>query len=487
MITVVKGYLFSILYALLCLAIGFVFYKLRCPKVITRKIVHIFVGFEWIILYHFFGGGIHFLAVCLFFLLLLILSHRKRLLPMIESDSDNSPGTVYYALAMSIMAAVTCFADDMIIPFGIGVFCTSLGDGLAGLMGHLLYNTKRFPINIKIYGNKTLFGAVCNLIISFFTVAVFNYVFELGFSLWHWIAIVVLSVELELFTGKGLDNITITLGTSLLSFLFLNFDRSENYILPILLTPLMIALAYKKKALTIGGIVAAVMVDFVISLSLGNLGFSVLLAFFLGGLITDKIKNKHKNNSRKGKELKKSSSEQRNYIQVLANSLAPTVCAALFFVTEKRAFLLAFIAAFAEALSDTTASGVGSLSNRTYDVFKLRKCKAGLSGGMSIRGTFFSVVASVIVPLIALIFVKLSLSEIVFIVICAFLGMLFDSFLGSLFQVKYRCTVCDEITEKKIHCNKTTVHHSGISVVTNNTVNFIANFFSAFFALIFLL
>ena len=48
-----QGYLFSILYAVVVLFIGFVLYKLRCPKTVTRKIVHILVGFEWIILYHF--------------------------------------------------------------------------------------------------------------------------------------------------------------------------------------------------------------------------------------------------------------------------------------------------------------------------------------------------------------------------------------------------------------------------------------------------
>nr|MBE6545708.1 hypothetical protein [Oscillospiraceae bacterium] len=132
---IVKGYLFSVLYALICLALGFVLYKFGVAKKITRKIVHILVGFEWVILYYFVGPGIHFLAVCLLFLALLAVSYRKNLMPMISSDADNAPGTVYYALAMSVMAAVTLFIPEMILPFGIGAFCTSLGDGLAGLVG----------------------------------------------------------------------------------------------------------------------------------------------------------------------------------------------------------------------------------------------------------------------------------------------------------------------------------------------------------------
>ena len=157
---IIKGYLFSIIYAVLCLALGFGLYKLRCQKAVTRKVVHILMGFEWFILYHFFGGGIHFLLVCLLFLAVLIISHYKKLLPMIESDSDNSLGTVYYAVAMSVMAAITLFVPDMLLPFGIGVICTSLGDGFAGLIGGVLSSR----INGKIYGNKTIYGSIFNFL-----------------------------------------------------------------------------------------------------------------------------------------------------------------------------------------------------------------------------------------------------------------------------------------------------------------------------------
>ena len=106
---IIKGYIFSVFYALICLAFAFVLYKIGVAKTTTRKVVHILVGFEWVILNHFMGAGIHFLAVCLLFLLILMVSYRKNLMPMISSDEDNAPGTVYYAVAMSIMATVTLF------------------------------------------------------------------------------------------------------------------------------------------------------------------------------------------------------------------------------------------------------------------------------------------------------------------------------------------------------------------------------------------
>ena len=142
-----EGYLLSVIYAIICLCLGFVLYKIGVPKKITRKLVHILVGFEWIILYAYMGPSIHFLAVCLAFLIVLIVAYRKKFLPMIASDGDNSPGTVYYAVAMSIMAAICLFVQDMILPFGIGVLCTSLGDGFAGLAGQCI-NSTNVPISV---------------------------------------------------------------------------------------------------------------------------------------------------------------------------------------------------------------------------------------------------------------------------------------------------------------------------------------------------
>ena len=92
---ILKGYVFSLLYGVLCLALALLAYKHGMPKKYTRKLVHILVGFEWVILYHYMGtGSTHFLAVCLVFTALLALTYRGKLLPMISSEDNNSPGTV---------------------------------------------------------------------------------------------------------------------------------------------------------------------------------------------------------------------------------------------------------------------------------------------------------------------------------------------------------------------------------------------------------
>ena len=470
-----NGYFYSILYAAICLGIGFLLYKLRCSKAVTRKIVHILIGFEWVILYRCFGGGIHFLIVCLLFLILLLLSHRKKLLPMIESDGDNSPGTVYYCVAMSIMAVITLFVPDMILPFGIGVFCTSLGDGFAGLMGQLMSG----PRNAKIFGKKTIYGSLFNFVICQILIGVFNATFNLGMHTGHIVVIAFFATELELFTGRGLDNITVTLGSSLLSYFIIAYSGTSHYIIPILATPAFIAFAYKKRALTAGGIITAIIVDIAISISLGNFGFCILSAFFVGGIITDKIKKSKYKRGQSVKNAQKSKPECRSSLQVLANSLVPTIAAMLYALTLNKVFVVIFVASFAEALADTAASGIGMLCGRAYDVFRLKPCTSGLSGGMSVLGTFASLVATASIAFIALLFDILTVFDLAIVIFAAFLGAIFDSMLGSLVQVKYRCIVCNSIVESKTHCDAPCVHKSGIAYVDNNVVNFLSTIFSA--------
>ena len=226
----IMGYICGIGYAGVCLVLSLVLYKLGVPKNITRKIVHILVGFEWFILYHFFGAGLHFLAVCVFFLLLLALAYWKNLMPMISSDGDNAPGTVYYAVAMTGVAIVGLFVPDVMVRFGIGIMCTSIGDGLAGVVGQSIKRA-----NPKIYGNKSLFGSVANLVFSFLSALILSEIYSIGLGIPHCIAIALLAVELELFTGYGLDNITITWGVTALTYSFVHFHPVTNYILPVLL------------------------------------------------------------------------------------------------------------------------------------------------------------------------------------------------------------------------------------------------------------
>lgn len=471
---ILKGYIFAVIYGVLCLGIGLILYKLGLPKKYTRKSVHILVGFEWLILYLTVGNSIHFLAVCLMFLALLLVVYFKKLMPMISSDSDNAPGTVYYALAMSGMSVICLFVPKMILPFGIGVFCTSFGDGFAGVVGQLIKKC-----NPKIYKNKSLWGCVANFLFSALSAFLISYFFNMNLNLLQCAMIGFFSVGIEIITEFGLDNITITFGTAFLAYAFLNFSTINYYVVPILLTPWIIAVVRQKKVLTPLGLAFALVLDFFVSFVLGNAGFVLLLSFLVISVVFDKIKKHRKKTDDIAKH-----GDCRNHIQVVANGLVPMLMAVMYSATLNHAFIVGYVAALAEALGDTAASGMGVYSRSTFDLFRMKKCKCGLSGGVSVIGTVFAIVGCAIISVIALLFGVVNVKLMLVAMISGFLGTMFDTFLGSVFQIKYKCRVCGEIVEKEIHCEKPTEKHSGFEFFDNDVVNFFSGIFSAVLAVI---
>lgn len=463
------GYLSAIGYGLLCLLLAMLAYKLGMPKKYSRKLVHILVGAEWIILWHFMGATVHFLIVCLGFTALLLISHLKKIMPMISSDGDNAPGTVYYGVAMSIMSFICLFVPDMMLPFGIGVFATSVGDGFAGVVGQAI---KRF--NPTVFKNKTLFGSIANFAFSSLTAIVFKYALDMPLAIWQCFAIGIFSAGIELITGFGLDNIAITVGTAFLAFAFVEFSFINGYVVPIVLTPFVIAAVLQKKVLTNNGLLLAMILDAVVSLVLGNFGFVMLCVFLFGSVIIDKIKKR----KRKDDGITKKG-ECRDGIQVIANGLIPMVMALLFSATSHPAFLVGYVAALAEAFADTAASGLGVYSDDVFDIFRFKRTKAGLSGGMTVIGTVAALVGAVLASFVAFAFGIFSIWGVLIAAACAFAGTVFDSFLGSLLQVKYRCSVCGEVTEREVHCNKPVKRCSGFEFFDNDVVNLLSGAFAA--------
>ena len=465
------GYLLSLGYGVACLLFAFFLSRLGVDKRITRKTVHILIGFEWVILYHFHGASLHFLAVCLAFLLLLVVAYKKKLMKMISSEGDNAPGTVYYAVSMSVMATVSVFEPRFMLPFGVAVFATSFGDGFAGLLGQLVRKC-----NPVIYKKKTLVGAISNFLFSSASALIFILVFpEMKLAPYHALLIGLLAVGVELVSAYGLDNILLPLTVSAFTYCLSVFSCAMNYAIPVVLTPVVILLVQKKRALTRGGIAAALLLDLAVSVALGNAGFVLLLLFLALGIVTDKLKNDCQIEEK---------GSCRDAVQVLSNGLVPMILALTSLFVFREALVFAYVAVLAEALGDTAASSLGSRAKNTYDVFRLKKCEKGISGGMSLVGTLSALLFCTVIPLVAFLFGALTLDRAVVAFLLAFLGVIFDSLLGSLLQVKYRCRICNKITEKRVHCEKPTVYASGVKFLTNDAVNFASTLFVAALSLV---
>ena len=475
---IVLKYLSAFVYGLLCILIAFIAGRMGMDKKYTRKIVHILVGFEWVILYSFFGAGFHFTAVCIAFTLFLILTYKSKYMDMMSSGEENAPGTVYYGISMTVMAIISCFAENFIFAFGIAVFCTSLGDGLAGVVGAAAKSH-----NPRIYKSKTLFGTLSAFLFSFISIVVFVAVYSLNIKIYHALASAALAAGLELITGFGLDNITLPIGVSLFAYLLIFSGNADAYIIPIILTPFVVAIVSEKRILSQKGIIAALICDLLITVSLADSGFLLMLAFLLLSVVVDKVKN----HARKSSESVEQKQGTRDGMQVLANGIIPVIMALLYLFTNSFVFVVAYCAALGEAFSDTCASGFGSLSGSSYDILRRREIPIGLSGGVSIIGTVASFAAPFVLLSIPLAFDMIELKVWAMCSVSSFLGSVFDSVLGSLVQVKFKCKVCGAITEKRLHCSAETEYLSGIACIDNDAVNLISTLFSAVLSIAFYL
>ena len=471
---VLIGYIGALAYGVICLLLSMVAYKLGMPKKYTRKIVHILVGAEWFILYHTVGVSLHFIAVCLIFTALVWVSYAKSLMPMISSENDNAPGTVYYCISMTVMAIVSRFLPTFALPFGVAVLCTSVGDGFACVIGS---SVKR--ANPKVYQNKTLFGTLSSFLFSFVSVAVFAYAYGMPLSVLDAAIVAAFASGLELITGRGLDNITIPLCSAAFTWFLAYADGAYGYVIPILLTPYVIAFALGAGILTPRAIIFAVVADIAVSVSLGNFGFTLLLAFLLLSVVIDKIKKR----KTAGEDGISEKGDCRDGMQVMANAIAPAICAVLYLITKHPAFVVAYCAALAEAFADTAASGMGAFSRGAFDPFRMKAVERGLSGGMSIPGTLASLAAPMLISLIPLAFGVIDATGFIIAALAGFIGAVFDSMLGSLVQAKYKCGVCGKITEKRVHCQEKTEHISGIGFINNDAVNVASTVFAAAAAL----
>ena len=99
---------------------------------------------------------------------------------------------------------------------------------------------------------------------------------------------------------------------------------------------------------------------------------------------------------------------------------------------------------------------------------------------MSFVGTFSSLVAAI---LISLYLGTLNWWYVLVSAVAAFLGVIFDSFLGSVFQIKFECRSCGKITERHTHCGEPTKQIAGFAFFDNDVVNLLSGVFAAALAI----
>jgi uncharacterized protein (TIGR00297 family) len=127
--------------------------------------------------------------------------------------------------------------------------------------------------------------------------------------------------------------------------------------------------------------------------------------------------------------------EGRNATQVLANLAVAAACALVFAASGNRAWILAAVAALAEAATDTVASEIGQSRRReAWMITTGKRVPAGTDGGVTPSGTLAGLAAGMVIAALAAVCGLVARREMWIAVVAGFVGMLLDSLMGATIQ-----------------------------------------------------
>lgn len=423
----------------------------------SRKIIHTMLFMVWVFIDIFFRDSIHQIIIPIIFLILNSLSYKFKIYKSVEREENNHLGTIYFAIAITVVMTLAYFFPVLYYPSGVAAFCLTFGDGFAALIG---YN---FPSR-KLRGGKSILGfAACFAACALCLVA-FRLIYWPDLTFAAILILAALAAISEL-VGSGLDNFTVTFVTFAFSHLLARNNASGLYA-GLGIAAAIFCIVYLSNSITYYGALLAMVMVFCFTLFGGAPGITFLLlnyfSIFAIGLLRRKLAAKD------GPKEKHS----RDFLQILINGGLGTLFVVLAGIYDSIPLLIVSMVSIGGNFIDSVSSDVGTLAKATpFDPLQRRYVPRGLSGGMTVLGTLAALSFSLLIGL----YVVLGLGQAVLVglLVCClvFLQSLVDTMMGSALQVKYRCPVCGAITEQTTHCDVPTEYHRGLKWMSNNCVN----------------
>ncbi len=195
---------------------------------------------------------------------------------------------------------------------------------------------------------------------------------------------------------------------------------------------LLALLAFGLKMVNRSGAACGFLLGVAVYLGWGYKSFLMMFAFFVIGSIATRIGYERK----VARGIAEKRAGARSWREAVANSSAGAVFSLLVITTHHEgAFLIALIAAFAEAAGDTVSSEIGQwLSGRAYLITTFQPVPAGENGGVSLGGTAAGALASTLMATLAFNLGLCGRAGLIIALGAAIAGNLFDSVLGATLE-----------------------------------------------------
>ena len=199
------AFFYSFLFVMSVLGTASLLYRFQVVDAQTsRKLIHIGVA-HWFFFVPLFDSLFVAMIAPVSFIGLNFMSQRFRIVQSMERLDAEDYGTVYYAVALSVITYVSVVVDLYTIGL-VSMLILGWGDGLAALVG-------RYAQGPMIRANKTVYGSLAMLSASLIVLLVF--LDSVGLS----IIVAVVATATEVWTPKGFDNLSVPLLSMLLLWL----------------------------------------------------------------------------------------------------------------------------------------------------------------------------------------------------------------------------------------------------------------------------
>jgi uncharacterized protein (TIGR00297 family) len=259
----------------------------------------------------------------------------------------------------------------------------------------------------------------------------------------------------------------------------------ERLILGLFLSALLGMVGYWRRALTVSGVVGAVLVGTLIFGLGGWIWGLLLITFFVSSSWLSHYRRAEKETA--GEKFAKGS--RRDLGQALANGGLGAILALTYAIHPEPLLFAAFLGVMGTVNADTWATELGILSHVPPRlVTSGREVPPGTSGGVTWLGTWASLGGALLIGAVATALTQLEsllsgggwlLSAVSYPLLAVAgggAGSLFDSLLGATVQGIYYCPRCAKETESPVHrCGRATRLVRGWGWLNNDVVNFVAS------------
>jgi uncharacterized protein (TIGR00297 family) len=256
-------------------------------------------------------------------------------------------------------------------------------------------------------------------------------------------------------------------------------------LLGLVLSALMGWLGYWRRALTLSGMVGAILIGTLIFGFGGWIWGLLLITFF----VSSSWLSHYRRDDKEAVAEKFAKGSRRDLGQALANGGLGAVLAVVFAQIPDPLLLAAFVGVMATVNADTWATELGVLSRVLPRLITTgEEVPPGSSGGVSRLGIWASLAGALLIGTVATVLVQaeslltgagwsvdaIALTPLA--VTGGLVGSLFDSLLGATVQGVYVCERCGKETESPLHrCGHAARPLRGWGWLNNDVVNFFAS------------